>query len=265
MRLASRVALVTGGGASIGLGIAEELAKEGADVAIVDIDAQRAKAGAAAVQGLGRRGVAIHADVSKRADVKAMLDQCIRELGTLDILVNNAAITRNKPFFELDDATWDLVLNTNLRSVYMGTQEAARYWVGKDIKGKVINITSIDQIQAFPGNVDYCVSKAGADMFTKATSLALAPHGITINCVAPGLTESGMLSSPMSDPKWVAGVPVKVPLGRLAKPSDIGRAVVYLASSDGDYLTGTTIFVDGGHVISAAAAIQKMYAPATRA
>ncbi|MEE9285657.1 MAG: glucose 1-dehydrogenase [Dehalococcoidia bacterium] len=259
MKLEGKIALVTGGGAGIGRGIALELAGEGAAIAVADIDQSRAKDAAAAIEASGRRGLAITADVSRRPDVDAMIDACVAELGGLDILVNNAGISRGKPFLELDDETWDLVLDTNLKSVFMGSQRAARYWAEQGRRGKIVNISSVDEVLAFPFNAHYNCSKAGVHILTKSMALALAEHHINVNSVGPGLIESEMLRPFMDNPRWQAGLPVKVPLGRVGTPADIGKAVVFLASADADYITGATLYVDGGHMISGASQVLQMF------
>ena len=259
MKLTGKVALVTGGGAGIGRGIALELASEGADVAIADIDSSRAKESAAALEASGRRGLAITADVSRRADVEGMVAACVRGLGGLDILVNNVGISKGRPFLELEDETWDLVLDTNLKSVFMGSQTAARYWVDQDRRGKIVNISSVDEVLAFPFNAHYNCSKAGIHILTKSMALALAEHGINVNSIAPGLIESEMLRPSMGNAKWQEGLPVKVPLARVGTPADIGKAVVFLACGDSDYVTGTTLYVDGGHMISGASQVLAMF------
>ncbi len=259
MKLNGKIGLVTGGGAGLGKGIALQLAKEGADVAIADIDEPRARGAAREVEALGRRALALHADVSKRPDVDAMIDTCVQKLGGLDILVNNAGISRGRPFLELEDETWDLVLNTNLKSVFMGSQKAARYWVAQKKRGKIVNISSVDEVLVFPFNAHYNCSKAGVHILTKSMALALAPHRINVNSIGPGIAESEMLRPVMKDPKWGAGVPVKIPLGYVGQPSDVGKAAVFLASEDSDYITGVTLYVDGGHMISAAAQVLDMF------
>ncbi|MBI3743807.1 MAG: SDR family oxidoreductase [Chloroflexi bacterium] len=259
MRLSGRVALVTGGGAGLGKGIALEMAKEGADVAIADIDESRAQQTAKEVRQEGRRAAAICADVSRRGDVDRMVGETINALGTVDILVNNAGISRGKPFLELDDDSWDIVLNTNLKSVFMASQTVARYWVAQGKKGKIVNISSVDEIMPYPFNPHYNASKAGIHIMTESIALALAPHQININSIGPGIHESEMTRPTLNNPKWQAGVPVKIPLGRVGTAADVGKAAVFLASSDADYITGATLYVDGGHRFAAHAQVMKMF------
>ena len=264
MKLSGKVGLVTGGGAGIGRGIAEELAQEGASVAIADIDGRRAEDTKSALKHAGAASLAIEADVSRRDDVERMVARCVRELGGLDILVNNAGIAKTAPFLELTDEVWDEVLNTNLKAVFMASQSAARYMVSEKIQGRIINISSVDEVLPFPHNLHYNASKAGVHILTKSMALALADHGITVNNIGPGIIESEMTRDSITDEAWLKGMPVKIPLGRVGKPADIGRAAVFLASEDASYVTGTTLYVDGGHMISGAWQIMKMFRPAKR-
>lgn len=247
MKLLNKVGLVTGGAGGIGRGIALEFAREGADVAIADINEEKGKATAQEVRSLGRRALFVRADVSQRPDVEAMIAACDRELGGLDILVNNAAALRGMPFLDLTDDAWDFIMAVNLKSVFMGAQAAARYWTARKRRGKVINISSVDEHMTYPYNANYCVSKAGVNMLTKASSLALAEHGINVNSIAPGIVESGMTGRVARDLEWQKAV---IPFGRIGQPAEIGRVAVFLASEDADYMTGSTVYVDGGHMIS---------------
>ncbi len=264
MKLEGRVALVTGGGVGIGRGIALEMAREGAGVAVVDIDPARARAGAAAVRETGAKAAAIEADVSRRADVARMVRDTVGELGGLDILVNNAGVSRGMDFLDLTDEAWDFVMDTNLKSAFMGTQEAARYWVEQGRGGVVLNISSVDDTMPYPHNAHYNASKAGLKMLTQSNALALAEHRIRVNCIGPGICETELTRHLTESPLWEEGIPVKIPWGRVGQPADIGKAAVFLASDDADFITGVTLYVDGGHIIAAHEQIMKQYRPARR-
>lgn len=252
MRLTGKIAVVTGAGVGVGKGIEEELGKEGADLAVADINREWGERTAAELRKSGRRAIFVQADVSNRPDIERMVATCVRELGGLDILVNNVGISRATPFIDLTDETWDLVMNTNLKSAFMGSQAVARYWIANKRQGRIINISSTDEQLPYPFIVAYCSSKAGMNMLTKTTALALAEHGINVNSIAPGLVESEMTRKQMGDPAYMAVLPARVALARMGRPSEIGRAAVFFASSDSDYVTGTTLLVDGGHVITPA-------------
>ena len=261
MKLQGRVALVTGGGVGIGRGIALEMARAGASIAIADIDPGRAQRAAEAVRETGASAAAIQADVSQRADNTRMVGETVRELGGLDILVNNAGVSRGMDFLELTDEAWDFVMDTNLKSAFMGTQEAARYWVEEGRGGAVINISSVDDTMPYPHNPHYNASKAGLKMLTQSTALALAEHRIRVNCIGPGICETEITRHLMESPLWEAGVAVKIPWGRVGQPDDIGKAAVFLASDDADFITGVTLYVDGGHMIAAHEQIMKQFRP----
>ena len=205
MKLEGRVALVTGGGVGIGRGIALEMARAGASIAIVDIDPGRAQRAAEAVRETGASAAAIEADVSQRADTTRMVRDAVRELGGLDILVNNAGVSRGMDFLELTDEAWDFVMDTNLKSAFMGTQEAARYWVEEGRGGVVINISSVDDTMPYPHNPHYNASKAGLKMLTQSTALALAEHRIRVNCIGPGICETEITRHLMDSPLWESG------------------------------------------------------------
>ena len=261
MKLEGRVALVTGGGVGIGRGIALEMAREGASIAVIDIDPARAQNAADAVRETGAAAAAIEADVSQRADTARMVRETVRELGGLDILVNNAGVSRGMDFLDLTDEAWDFVMDTNLKSAFMGTQEAARYWVEQGRGGVVINISSVDDTMPYPHNAHYNASKAGLKILTQSNALALAEHRIRVNCIGPGICETEITRHLTESPLWHEGIPVKIPWGRVGQPADIGKAAVFLASDDADFITGVTLYVDGGHIIAAHEQIMKQYRP----
>ena len=260
-KLANQVAIVTGGACGIGRGIALELANAGAHIAIVDIDPDRAQLAAEEVHKIGRRSIAIQADVSTREGVARMLRTTVAEFDGLNILINNAGISRSGPFLDISDESWDLVLNTNLKSVFMGTQEAARHWVKMGQPGSVINISSVDDAMPYPNNPHYNASKAGVKILTQSNALALAEHHIRVNCIGPGICDSELIRPSMADPKWQQGLSIKIPWGRIGQPADIGKAAVFLASDDAEFITGITLYVDGGHMISAHEQIMKQFRP----
>ena len=239
---AGKVALVTGAGKRIGRSVALRLAKEGADVVV---NYRGSKTGAeevaAQVAQLGRRAVALQADVAKRADVAAMFGAVEKEFGRLDILVNNAGIFFSAKFEELTEEQWDRILGANLKSQYLCSQMAAPM-LRKSGAGRIINFASLGGLLAWPAYTHYCVSKAGVIMLTRCLARALAPE-ITVNAIAPGT-----ISFPDDSPELADDFVRRAPLKRTGTPKDIEDAVVYLAYSS--FVTGQVIVVDGGRSLT---------------
>ena len=244
MLLAGKTALVTGAAKGIGKGIALELAREGCDVVINDYaDAAGAESTAAEVRSLGRRSLVTLANVGDSADVERMFAAVFEALPRLDILVNNAGIQTWSPLLELDERDWDRVIATNLKGCYLCTQRAARH-MKEHGGGRVINIGSGSNKVAFPRLVDYTTSRGGIEMFTKVAAVELAAYQITVNCVAPGAIDTERTKNEAGD---YAGTWAKLtPLGRIGTPLDVGRTVVFFASDASAFITGQTLWVDGG-------------------
>ncbi len=243
MSLEDKVALVTGASKGVGKGIALELARAGCHVAV---NYHRDKDGALAtvteIEASGRRAVAAGGDVSKSSDVDAVFNQVFEKFGRLDVLVNNAGIQTWKPLVDLAESDWDRVLATNLKGCFLCTQRAARQMQGSG--GAIVNIGSGCNKWPFPGLVDYTASKGGIEMLTKVSAVELGPSHIRVNCVAPGSIEIERTKTELDD---YAGMWSKLtPLRRIGTPRDVGKAVVFLASDDADFITGQTIWVDGG-------------------
>ena len=246
-RLEGKVAAITGGDQGIGRAIVERLAREGADVALC----YRAnKAGAdevvAGVQKSGRKAAAIQADVGKVGDGQRFITEAVAQLGRVDILVNNAGLERRADFWDVTEQDYDLVLDVNLKGPFFVTQAFVKHRMQAKAGGKVVNVSSVHEELPFPHFTSYCASKGGIKMMTRNLSIELAPLGITINSIAPGAIETPINKNLLNDPVKLKSLLENIPLKRLGTPEDVASVAAFLASSDADYVTGTTYFVDGG-------------------
>ncbi len=236
--------MVTGASKGIGKGIALELARQGCDVAVnFHSDAAGADATAAEIRATGRRAITLKGNVGLSSDVDAMFSALEPEFAKLDILVNNAGVQTWKALLDLEEAEWDRVIDTNLKGTFLCTQRAARRM--KDAGGgSIINLGSGCNKLAFPHLVDYTASKGGIEMFTKVAAAELGQYRIRVNCVAPGAVEVERTKHEAGD---YAGTWSKLtPLGRVGEPVDVARMVAFLAGDSADFVTGQTIWVDGG-------------------
>jgi NAD(P)-dependent dehydrogenase (short-subunit alcohol dehydrogenase family) len=249
-RLDNKIVLVTGAGRGIGRGIAESVAAEGADVAVNYAHSKdKADEVVTAIRALGRRAIAVQADVSIRADVEAMVETVTAGLGPINVLVNNAGIESIVPFLELDDAEWERVTNINLRGPWTVGQVVARDMVKRGNGGAIVNIGSIQAGMVFPGRTHYAPTKRGLEALTTNMAAELAQYGIRVNCLHPGLFDTDMTSWVMDNPDILPEVLKNIPLGRAAQPGEMGPAVVFMASDDSSYITGQSLYVDGGMLI----------------
>ncbi|MFN7994501.1 MAG: SDR family NAD(P)-dependent oxidoreductase [Bryobacteraceae bacterium] len=241
--LENRTALITGASKGVGKGIALELARSGCDIAVnYNSDRAGAEVTAAEARALGRRAVAVQADVGLAADVDRMFEQISEQFPRLNILVNNAGTQTWKALLDLEEAEWDRVIRTNLKGCFLCTQRAGR--VMRDTGGIIINIGSGCNKVAFPNLSNYTASKGGIEMFTKSAAIELGKYGIRVNCVAPGAIEIERTKEEAPDyGKTWSGV---TPLGRVGEPVDVARTVAFLASDAANFITGQTIWVDGG-------------------
>jgi glucose 1-dehydrogenase len=245
--LQGKVVAITGGDQGIGRGIAERLARDGADVALCY---RGNKAGAddvvAGIEATGRKAAAIQCDVGKVADGQRFIAEAAAQLGRIDILVNNAGLERRADFWDVTESDYEAVLNVNLKGVFFITQAFVRHRMELKSGGKVINISSVHEELPFPHFTSYCASKGGVKMMTRNLSIELAPLGITINNIAPGAIETPINKKLLNDPVKLKALLDNIPLKRLGKPEDVAAIASFLASADSDYVTGTTFFVDGG-------------------
>ena len=244
LSLESKTALVTGASKGVGKGIALELARCGCHIAVnYNSDATGAEATASEVRALGRQAILVQADAGRADQVDRMFSEVLHHFPRLDILVNNAGTQTWKPLLDLEEAEWDAVIRTNLKGCFLCTQRAGRHMREKG-GGSIVNIGSGCNKVPFPNLSNYTASKGGIEMFTKSAAIELARYGIRVNCVAPGAIEIERTLQEASDyGKTWAGV---TPLGRVGQPLDVARAVAFLVSESAEFITGQTLFVDGG-------------------
>jgi NAD(P)-dependent dehydrogenase (short-subunit alcohol dehydrogenase family) len=253
MQLAGRVALVTGGSRSIGRAISLALAAAGADLAVNYVaNAAAAEEVVQAAQAQGRRAIAVRADTSARAAVERMVDEVWQTLGRIDILVNNAGVLSRGPFLETTEDDWDRVLAVCLKGYFLVGQAVARSMVAHGVRGTIINVSSTYQQIVAPNMTPYAVAKGGVSMLTKQMAYELAPYGIRVNSVCPGLIETDINRAALADPDYRALRLTGIPLGRIGQPEDVADVVVCLASDAARYMTGAAVFIDGGVTISSA-------------
>ena len=244
MKLTQKTAIVTGASQGIGLACAERLVREGARVMLVDVRPE----GAAAAEALGDAARFFQADVSIKAEVDAMVAATLAAFGHIDILVNNAGVTHAADFLDLAEEDFDRVLRVNLKSMFLCSQAAAREMVKRQ-SGCIINMSSVNAELTIPNQIPYVVSKGGVNQLTRVTAISLAPHGIRVNAIGPGtilteLAKKAVLGSPEARHTILS----RTPLGRCGEPEEIAAIATFLASDDASYMTGQTLYADGGRM-----------------
>jgi 3-oxoacyl-[acyl-carrier protein] reductase len=246
-RFNGKTAIVTGASRGIGAEIAKQLAGQGARV-VVNYSGSQAKAEAVVeeIQQAGGEAIAFKANVADSAEVKSMVDEAIKNFGSVDILVNNAGITRDNLMMRMKDDEWDDVINTNLKGVFICTKAVTRQMM-KQRSGRIVNVASIVGVMGNAGQANYVASKAGVIGLTKTTARELSSRGITANAVAPGFITTDMTDK-LSDDVQKAMLD-QIPLGRFGEPGDVAKAVLFLASEEASYMTGQTLHLDGGMVM----------------
>ncbi len=247
MLLDGKTMMVTGGNSGIGEAIVLAAAAEGANL-VLDyvVDPDEAASVVARVEAAGGHAVSVRADVTKAADLHAMVAEAVDTFGRLDVLVNNAGIETRTSLLDTTEQDYDRVLAINLKSAFFGTQFAAKQFIAQGDGGLVLNISSVHEDWPMPGNIAYCVSKGGMRMLTRTAGVELGPQGIRVVGIGPGAVATPINATTSADPAKLKRLQDAIPLGRMAQPNEIADLAVELASGRSAYLTATTVFVDGG-------------------
>jgi NAD(P)-dependent dehydrogenase (short-subunit alcohol dehydrogenase family) len=245
MKLQNKVAIVTGASRGIGLACAERLVRDGARVMLADVRPE----GAAAAEALGDAARFFCADVSQKSDVDALLAATLDAFGQVDILVNNAGVTHAAEFLDLTEEDFDRVLRINLKSMFLCSQAVARAMVKRGAGGCIVNMSSVNAELTIPNQIPYVVSKGGVNQLTRVAAIGLAQHGIRVNAIGPGtiLTELAK-QAVMGSPEARHTILSRTPLGRCGEPEEIASIAAFLASDDASYITGQTLYADGGRM-----------------
>jgi 3-oxoacyl-[acyl-carrier protein] reductase len=243
LKLAGKVALVTGAAQGIGKAVSLLLARNGADIIVSDVNLEKSEETAKEVQTLGRKALAIKADVARIEDVEKMVEGIVAQFGHVDILVNNAGIARDKLILRMTEEDWDAVLNINLKGTFNCTKAVVRH-MSKQRSGKIVNIASVVGEMGNAGQGNYAASKAGVIGFTKTIAREFAQRGINVNAIAPGYIETPMTDA-LPD-KAKEELKRLIPMDRLGKPEDVAEAVLFLVSESANYITGQVLNVNGG-------------------
>jgi glucose 1-dehydrogenase len=249
MRLENKVAVVTGSSSGIGEAIVLAFAREGAAV-VVNYSRREdaAQKVLEKIEGAGGKGLVVGADVSDPKEVEAMIQQSTDAFGRLDIMVNNAGMERKMPFLETPFEVWQETIAVNLTGAWLGCQAAAKRMVAQGDPGRIINVSSVHEDLAMPTNAPYCATKGGVRMLMRTLAVELAPHNITVNNIAPGAIETPMDAPLEEHPDEMKELLSEIPLGRMGKPEEVANLALFLASDDSSYVTGSTLFVDGGMI-----------------
>jgi len=258
MAWGDRVVIITGGANGIGLSCARGFARKGAKVVIADIDSESGLEAQEEIVSNGGAALFVHCDVGERLDIHNLIASTLEEFGRIDVLVNNAGIVGGGNFLELEEKDFDRVLNINLKGAFLTAQSVARQMVKQiEKEGRVsdsgrtyaiINITSVEAVVGTPQHVPYAVSKGALNQLTKVMALSLAPHGIHVNAIGPGNINTDILKARGGDAKGRKKILARTPLGRIGDPEEIGNIAVFLASPEASYVTGQTIYADGGRL-----------------
>jgi NAD(P)-dependent dehydrogenase (short-subunit alcohol dehydrogenase family) len=244
-----KTVLVTGAAQGIGQAVATRFAADGANVVIFDLDAAKAQAAADTIIADGGKAIAVGGDVGDSGDVAKAVEAAVAEYGQLDVCVCNAGIVHTADFLDIDEADFDKVIRVNLKGSFLAGQAAARQMVKQGKGGAIVLMSSINAVVAIPNQVPYCVSKGGLNQLTRVMSLSLVGHGIRVNAIGPGSIGTDMLRSVLEkDPNANRTVMSRTPAARLGDPSEIASVASFLASDEASYITGQTIYADGGRL-----------------
>lgn len=246
MKLLNKVGIITGAGQGIGRAIALVFAQEGANVVVNDIEFKRAVSVAEEIKDCGGSALPIKADVSLSGEVENMLEEAVKAFNNIDILVNNAGIQTNNPFWLLSEEEWQRVIDVNLKGTFLCSKAVVKYMIKNKVRGKIINVSSIHQMIPRQNKAHYDASKAGVMMLTKDMALELAQYRINVNCIAPGAIITPMNDDILSSAEKLATINARIPWGRMGRPEEVANVVLYLASDEADYITGSVVYVDGG-------------------
>jgi len=243
LKLAGKVALVTGAAQGIGKAVALLLARNGADIAVSDINLEKAAETAKEIEAMGRKAMAIKVDVANSGDVERMVQTILERFGQIDVLVNNAGIARDKLILRMTEEDWDAVLDINLKGTFNCTKAVVRH-MSRQRSGKIVNIASVVGEMGNAGQANYSASKAGVIGFTKTIAREFAQRGINVNAIAPGYIQTPMTEALPEKAK--EELKNMIPLERLGQPEDVAEAVLFLVSDASDYITGQVLNVNGG-------------------
>jgi glucose 1-dehydrogenase len=245
--LKGKSAIVTGGNSGIGKAVVLSLAEAGANVVIDYVSHPEATEELERqVAALGDKAIGVEADVSKVADLQKLVDAAVKAFGRVDIMVNNAGVETRTSVLDTTEKQYEFVMDVNLKSAFFGTQLAAKQMIAQGGGGRIINITSVHEEWPMPGNAPYCLSKGGMMMLTRQAGQELGQHNINVVGVGPGAVATPINAETIADPEKMKTLDAAIPLGRMARPEEIGSVVAFLAGDGASYLTGTTVFVDGG-------------------
>ncbi|MGQ9631364.1 MAG: SDR family NAD(P)-dependent oxidoreductase [bacterium] len=251
MRLEGKVGIVTGGSGGIGRAIARALASEGAAIAVASNEESPLNDTVEELRSGGFEVMGIFCDLTSAPQVSDMVAHTLKAFGQIDILVNSAGVLVKKPVLEITEEEWDLVINVNLKGVFLASREVARWMVRERRRGKIINIASMTSFVALPQVAAYCASKGGVLQLTKAFAVDLAPYGINVNAIAPGFFKTRLNERAFAeDPERLAKIVSSTPMGRVGRVEDLAGAAIFLASGESDFITGAALPVDGGFLAS---------------